>query len=230
MDRYSVVFYRFQSYTTINTMRSYCSCENGKCVCGIGNNGILGSFEAVLARFYDEYLIWHHSGTAKLCTWLAEKMDLDALNRRTLIQSALVHDIGKLFIPQNILIKDGELSHEEMEIMKKHSSTGAKFLLNRGFPDDVVLTVKHHHEWFNGMGYPDGLNGTDIPLLSRILAVADTLDALISGRHYHKSKFDYAEIIQVLENGKNLQYDPEISETAIEFILKKENDECLKLG
>lgn len=126
------------------------------------------------------------------------------------------------------MIKDGELSHEEMEIMKRHSSTGAKFLLNRGFSRDVVLTVKHHHEWFNGRGYPDGLNGTDIPLFSRILAVADTLDALISGRHYHKSKFSITEIIRVLENGKNLQYDPEIAETAKEFIVKKENSLCLK--
>jgi len=230
LDKYSVVFNRFQSYTTINTVRSYCACSsnNGLCVCGASNNGIVSAFDAWMAKFFDEYLIWHHSGTANLCSYIAVELGMCSTDRRMLIQSALLHDIGKLFVSYRILSKMGVLSDEEMAILKNHSLSGADFLLRRGFSEDIVLSIKHHHERHDGTGYPDGLSGFDIPLNSRIISVADTLDAMLSGRHYHESKYDRTEIATALEDGKGKHFDPQIAEIALRYILKKENVVCLK--
>jgi len=224
LDKYSVVFNLFQSYTTINTVRSYCACssDNGVCVCGASKNGVVSLFDAWMAKFFDEYLIWHHSGTANLCSYIAVEQGMCSTDRRMLIQSALLHDIGKLYVPQHILTKDGELNHEEMEMMKNHSSDGADFLFSVGFSEDIVLSIKHHHERYDGTGYPDGLSGFDIPLNSRIISVADMLDAMLSGRHYHSSKYDKIEIATALEDGKGKHFDPQIAEIAIRYILKKE--------
>ena len=224
MERYSVVFSRLQSYTTINTVRSYCSCSsnNGLCVCGASKNGIVSPFDAWMAKFFDEYLIWHHSGTANLCSYIAVELGMCSTDRRMLIQSALLHDIGKLFVPQYILTKDGVLNCEEMEVIKNHASAGADFLFKMEFSEDIVLSIKHHHERYDGTGYPDGLSGFDIPLNSRIISVADMLDAMLSGRHYHSSKYDRTEIATALEDGKGKHFDPQIAEIAIRYILKKE--------
>ena len=224
MDKYNIVFNRFQGYTTINTVRNYCSCalNNNECNCATSKNGIVASLDVWLARFFDEYLIWHHSGTAMLCSWIAVELDMCAQNKRVLIQASLLHDIGKLFVPHTILTKMEGLNDEEMAIMKNHAAVGADFLLSIGFSKDIVLTVKHHHERFDGAGYPDGLLGHDIPLYSRIISVADTLDAMLSGRHYHNSKYNQIEIAKALENGAGTQYDPQIVEIAVKYILKKE--------
>jgi len=171
-----------------------------------------------------------------LCAWVAFELNMRSRDRKTLIQASLLHDIGKLFVPYDILVKKEALSDEEMESIKYHSFNGADFLLKNGFSDDIVLAVEHHHERFDGMGYPDGLMGYNIPLYSRIISVADTLDAMISGRHYHKSKYSHFEIIKALDNGAETQYDPQITDIAIKHILKKEKiyEEgeriCLKLG
>ena len=212
MDKYSIVFNRLQNYTTINTMRSYCSC----------NGGIVSPFDVWMAKFFDEYLIWHHSGTANLCSYIGVELGMCSTDRRILVQSALLHDIGKLFVSYSILSKMEVLSDEEMAILKNHSLAGADYLFNIGFPADIVLVVKHHHERFNGTGYPDGLSDYDIPLYSRIISVADMLDAMLSGRHYHSSKYDRTEIATALEDGKGKHFDPQIAEIAIRYILKKE--------
>ena len=198
------------------------STYDNKCYCGADKKDIVSSLDIELARFFDEYLIWHHSGTAKLCAWVAVELDMCSQDRKTLVQASLLHDIGKLFIPHTYLTKRGMLSDEEMASIKNHALNGANFLLRNGFSDDIVLATKHHHERFDGKGYPDGLMGYNIPLYSRIISVADTLDAMISGRHYHKSKYSRFEIVKALENGTETQYDPWIVDIAIKYILKKE--------
>ena len=105
--------------------------------------------------------------------------EIDAL--RT---GALLHDIGKLAVPDHILNKPGSLSHAEMEKVKTHSSVGASILEKVGFPNPVVPTVKYHHEFWDGSGYPEGLRGAHIPLTARILAVADSFDTLRGERPY----------------------------------------------
>ena len=98
--------------------------------------------------------------------------------------ASLLHDMGKLAVPEHILNKPGKLSAAEFERMKLHASIGADILSSIHFPYPVIPIVRHHHESWDGSGYPDGLSGTAIPLGARILAVIDCFDALTSDRPY----------------------------------------------
>jgi HD-GYP domain-containing protein (c-di-GMP phosphodiesterase class II) len=113
--------------------------------------------------------------------------------------ASLLHDMGKLGVPENILNKPGKLTTAEFEIMKTHSSIGADLLAAIEFPYPVVPIVRHHHENWDGSGYPDGLSGTEIPLGARILSVVDCFDALTSDRPYRKQLSD-AEAIRILKD------------------------------
>jgi putative nucleotidyltransferase with HDIG domain len=126
---------------------------------------------------------------------------------RALEAAALLHDIGKLVIPEHILNKPGKLTHGEFEKMKEHASVGAEILTSINFPYPVVPIVRHHHENWDGTGYPDGLRGTDIPFGARILAVVDCFDALTSDRPYRPRMTD-AEAIDILLQRRAVMYDP----------------------
>src|SRR5262245_26990724 len=121
--------------------------------------------------------------------------------------SALLHDMGKLAVPEYILNKPGTLTEAEFAIMKLHASAGADILSAIEFPYPVVPIVRHHHENWDGTGYPDGLRGTDIPIGARILAVVDCFDALTSDRPYRPRLTD-AEAIEILKSRKGSMYDP----------------------
>jgi putative two-component system response regulator len=101
--------------------------------------------------------------------------------------AAIVHDLGKLRIPDSVLIKPGELNEEDWEIMRKHPEYGADLLGKGLFYDIARVVALHHHERWDGSGYPFGLTGEDIPLAARIVAVADVYDALISARPYKRA-------------------------------------------
>ena len=118
---------------------------------------------------------------------LARHMGVDDDNLIKAIEAAsLLHDMGKLAIPETILNKPGKLTVAEFEVMKTHSSVGADILAAIDFPYPVVPIVRHHHENWDGSGYPDGLIGTEIPIGARILAVVDCFDALTSDRPYSR--------------------------------------------
>ena len=128
--------------------------------------------------------------------------------------AALLHDMGKLAIPEHILNKPGKLTPAEFEKMKRHASIGAEILSAIDFPYPVVPIVRHHHESWNGSGYPDGISGTDIPLGARVLSVVDCYDALTSDRPYRPELPD-EEAIQILRDRSGSMYDPEVVETFI---------------
>jgi putative nucleotidyltransferase with HDIG domain len=128
--------------------------------------------------------------------------------------AALLHDMGKLAIPEHILNKPGKLTPAEFEKMKRHASIGAEILSAIDFPYPVVPIVRHHHESWNGSGYPDGLSGTDIPLGARVLSVVDCYDALTSDRPYRPELPD-EEALQILRDRSGSMYDPEVVETFI---------------
>jgi putative nucleotidyltransferase with HDIG domain/diguanylate cyclase (GGDEF)-like protein len=121
--------------------------------------------------------------------------------------AALLHDLGKLQVPEHILNKPGKLTAAEFEKIKSHSRAGAEILSPIDFPYPVVPIVRHHHENWDGTGYPDGLRGTQIPIGARILAVVDCYDALTSDRPY-RAKLDDEEAIRILMDRRGTMYDP----------------------
>jgi putative nucleotidyltransferase with HDIG domain len=128
--------------------------------------------------------------------------------------AALLHDMGKLAVPEHILNKPGKLTPAEFEKMKLHASVGADILSSIDFPYPVVPMVRHHHENWAGGGYPDGLKGTNIPIGARILAVVDCFDALTSDRPYRPRLSDEAAIAILLER-RGTMYDPLVVDTFV---------------
>lgn len=128
--------------------------------------------------------------------------------------AALLHDMGKIAVPEHILNKPSRLSSGEFEKMKLHASVGAEILSSVPFPYPVVPIVRHHHENWDGSGYPDGLRGTDIPLGARILAVVDCFDALTSDRPY-RPRLPDEEAIRVLLQRRGSMYDPLVVDSFI---------------
>jgi len=138
----------------------------------------------------------------------------DELTLGAIEASALLHDMGKLAIPEHILNKPGKLTAAEFEKMKLHASIGAEILSSIDFPYPVVPIVRHHHENWDGTGYPAGLQGTAIPIGARILSVVDCFDALTSDRPYRPALSD-EEAVNILRQRRGNMYDPMVVDTFI---------------
>jgi putative nucleotidyltransferase with HDIG domain len=121
----------------------------------------------------------------------------------------LLHDVGKVAVPDAILFKPGPLTPEERALMVKHPQIGSEILRHIDFLDEAKVVVRHHHERWDGDGYPDGLAGEDIPLQARVFAVADALDALTTDRPYRPA-CGWAEARQVIRAASGTQFDPAI--------------------
>jgi putative nucleotidyltransferase with HDIG domain len=146
---------------------------------------------------------------------LAQRLGVnDDRQLKAIEAAALLHDMGKLAIPEHILNKPGKLSAAEFETMKRHAAIGADLLSSIRFPYPVVPIVRHHHENWNGKGYPTGISGTDIPLGARILAVVDCFDALNSDRPY-RPRLDPDEAFTILKDRRGTMYDPLVVDTFI---------------
>jgi putative nucleotidyltransferase with HDIG domain len=133
----------------------------------------------------------------------------DEVQLRAIEAAALLHDVGKLAIPEHILNKPGKLTPAEFERMKSHARVGAEILSEVDFPYPVVPIVLHHHENWDGTGYPDGLKGADIPIGARILAVVDCFDALTSNRPYRRA-LSVRETFEIIDARRGTMYDPAI--------------------
>jgi putative nucleotidyltransferase with HDIG domain len=138
----------------------------------------------------------------------------DTRQLKAIEAAALLHDTGKLVVPEHILNKPGRLTSGEFEKMKRHASAGADILSSINFPYPVVPIVRHHHESWDGNGYPDGLKGTQIPIGARILAVVDCFDALTSDRPYRPTLSD-EEAIQIIVQRRGIMYDPLVVDTFV---------------
>ena len=151
-----------------------------------------------------------------LAVRLAKAMGVsDSLQIRAVEAAALLHDMGKLAVPEYILNKPGPLTPAEFDKMKLHASVGADILSAIDFPYPVVPIVRHHHENWNGTGYPDGLKGSDIPIGARILSVVDCFDALTSDRPY-RGKLPDADALRILGDRRGTMYDPLVVDTFVE--------------
>jgi putative nucleotidyltransferase with HDIG domain len=153
-------------------------------------------------------------------TGLAKALGVaDARELRAIEAAALLHDMGKLAVPEHILNKPGKLTASEYDRMKTHASVGAQILSAIDFPYPVVPIVRHHHENWDGAGYPDGLSGADIPLGARIMAVVDCYDALTSDRPYRPALSD-EEALAIIEARKGSMYDPVVTDAFVKVHLE----------
>jgi HD domain len=147
---------------------------------------------------HDPYLDGHSHRVARYSAAIAEKLGLPTHEVRRISQAAAVHDVGKLRLPRDVLMKPTALTDDEFEIVKGHSTEGADMVSCLGDPD-LTAMVRYHHERLDGSGYPSGLEGEDIPLGARIIAVADTFDAIASPRPYRPAA-RHEQALAVLES------------------------------
>ena len=159
----------------------------------------------------DQYTHGHSQQVTRYAEVLAKGLQLDPQRINLLLQAAMLHDIGKIGISESILNKPAKLTEEEYLIVKKHPTTGKHILAPITSLAAIVPVVYHHHERWDGAGYPDGLKGQEIPLLARILTVADAFDAMTSSRAY-RQQMDSSRAFQELELYAGSQFDPELVE------------------
>jgi ribonuclease P protein subunit RPR2 len=151
---------------------------------------------------------------------LAEAVDPSLLGDASLEYGFLLHDVGKIGISDQILLKAGPLTPEERELVHAHPAIGAQILRNVSMLQGGGLdVVRHHHERWDGAGYPDGLAGEQIPLSARIFAVADTLDAMTSDRPY-RAALDWADAIEEIQAQSGRQFDPGVVQA---FVAEEQN-------
>ncbi|MBK24194.1 MAG: hypothetical protein CME70_09360 [Halobacteriovorax sp.] len=167
----------------------------------------------------DHYTFGHSLRVTHFALKLGEEMGFDDETLYDLEMSALFHDIGKIAVPDAVLLKPARLDDEEFLQMKQHPSKSAEIL--EGFEpfEEVAKNAKHHHERYDGRGYPDGLKGEEIPLFSRIILIADTFDAMTSTRPYRKG-LPYEVAFAELEEFAGSQFDPELVKNFVKAMTK----------
>lgn len=193
-----------------NSFRVFSSTEDIK-------NFITSFILALEAR--DIYSRNHSSRVSKFAAAIAEEMSLSHNGIAMIELAGLFHDIGKIGIPDKILLKPGKLDDDEFNIIKKHPVISEKICSPINYFSQLLPIIRHHHERIDGRGYPDKLVGTDIPLGARIIAVADAFDALTSNRAYRQA-FTLERAFNILKEGAGTQWDKEI----IQLFLKNFNE------
>ena len=183
-------------------------------------NNVISQTMSTFANFIDtkdRYTKGHSARVSYYSQKIAEKLGMSEEEIRDIGYIGLMHDCGKLAIPGSILNKPGKLTEEEFDVMRSHTSNGGKILADFTAIEGIKDGALYHHERYDGKGYMEGLSGEDIPLVARIIGVADALDAMNSDRCYrnHLSK---DVIISELEDNKGTQFDPKIAQVTIDMI------------
>ncbi|HEY8892075.1 MAG TPA: diguanylate cyclase [Clostridium sp.] len=169
----------------------------------------------------DKYTYGHVERVVIYSRLLADKLELNEKNKKELVYGAYMHDIGKINIPKEILNKNMPLTPEEWEIMKQHSLNGVEIIKSVGSLKEIIPIILHHHERYDGNGYPGNLKGENIPYLVRMLTVVDCFDAMTSNRPYNKRK-TYKEAIEELKKCSGTQFDKDIVDAFIKVIMESE--------
>ena len=192
----------------------------------MGNLSARSAYERVAPTIYaltaaidakDNYTFVHSMNVAKYAVFLAEALDLDENSIEIVREAALLHDIGKISIPEHILKKHSNLTPEEYEIMKTHVENSTKMIRYLPDMDYVIPAVLGHHERYDGGGYPRGLSGEEIPYLARILSIADCFDAITARRTY-KQPFPISYALEELQKNAGTQFDPAMVETFVSLV------------
>lgn len=170
-------------------------------------------------ELHDRYMIGHSERVAHHAKILCNDMIPDENIRGKIVQAARLHDLGKIAIPDHILRKKGKLEPEEIAEIQLHPLRSFELAKSLSFLDGELPTIKHHHEWWNGKGYPEGLKKENIPQGARMLAVCDAYDAMTSTRPYREA-IGTKEALRELEEGANQQWDPEVVSYFIKSVQK----------
>ncbi len=183
---------------------------------------LLDSLRAIITSLEekDSYTHGHSVRVAEYSVMIARELGYSEQQVREVEISALFHDIGKIGIPDHILAKPARLTPAEFEIMKSHPVRSAQIMEKISALKDLIPGIRHHHERFDGHGYPDGLVGHEIPLYSRIILIADTFDAMTSTRPYRLA-LDKEMAIRELQNCSGTQFDTPLVEAFISAMRKK---------
>lgn len=174
--------------------------------------------QALMKRFHQARpsTYQHSLRVARLARATGRAFGFDETRLRKLAQTAVMHDVGKLFIPESILNRPRKPTRVEMFILHKHPCFGALLASYFNLPAELRVRTQHHHERWDGKGYPHKLGGEDIPLMARIVQVADTYDAMIaSDRPYHKPS-THEEVVAELRKEEGKQFDPRIIEAFLD--------------
>jgi putative nucleotidyltransferase with HDIG domain len=184
----------------------------------------------VLARTLDAkdaYTQGHSYRVSELCVLMARKLRVAPEIVENLRNGALLHDVGKIGIPDAILCKPGRLTDEEFAIMKQHPVIGYEICQSLGLGEEILMLIRNHHEKLDGTGYPDGLKLNEIPLPLRIICVADAFDAMSSSRPYRKVMDAHIRNEQ-LNRFAGTQFDPVVVETLKTLLSSGALDELYK--
>ena len=174
---------------------------------------------AMAAEYRDVETADHVERMSRLCALIASKLGMDGDRVKLLEMAAVMHDVGKIGIPDAILMKPGKLKPEEIEIVKTHSEIGFRILQDESSPllELAAMIALTHHERWDGTGYPAGTAGEDIPLEGRLAAVSDVFDALTNNRVYRRA-FSLGEAIEMMRDGRGTSFQPELVDILLDSI------------
>jgi len=194
------VYYSFKSYQQLRDQTRYT---------------IEALAEAVDRR--DPYTSQHSQRVTEYVEKIVRRLNLSPGEMESIVWAASIHDLGKIDVPEEILSKPGPLEDDEWGIVRKHPAVGADIVARISFHPTAKDIIRHHHEWFDGSGYPNGFGEDKIPLGARILAVADAFEAMTSDRPYRPA-MSYQAAVAELEAGKGTQFDPVIVDTFLSVL------------
>lgn len=180
---------------------------------------------ALAVEAKDPYTKGHSERVAKVAEHLANMIGLSDADAERVRIAGIVHDIGKIGVPETLLLTKSGLNEAEYEVVKQHVVEGKHILKPLNFLSDIIPAVYHHHERFDGTGYPDGLVGEEIPLWARIIQVADTCDAMSISRPY-RAAFSKERVIDEFTRCASTQFDPNISRAMIDILRRRSRAEC----
>jgi HD-GYP domain-containing protein (c-di-GMP phosphodiesterase class II) len=176
------------------------------------NSMFIGTLYALTASIdaKDRYTCGHSRRVAHLTRQLAEAIGLDEYTVERMHIAGLVHDVGKIGVPESVLLKPGRLTESEFEWIRQHPDIGYRILKDIPQLRDILPGVLHHHESWNGKGYPTGLKGEEIPLVARLICLADAFDAMSSTRTY-RSAMGRKEVLAEIARCAGVQFDPALA-------------------
>ena len=205
-------------YVVSLTKRASLNLENRILYESVYSN-VLDTFKSLVAsvQLRDHYTEEHCFRVTEMAVKIVQKMDCSKKEIESIKIAGMLHDVGKIAIPDAVLLKPDRLTFEEFMIIKTHPDVGERILRPILLFDQERNIILHHHERWDGKGYPKGLAGVDIPLLSRILAVADSFDAMTNNRPY-RSAMSIADAVVELEKNRNIQFDGQIVDVFLKLL------------